>query len=244
MTDRVVPGWDVTAANYNSRPKTGQAMLYGTGTPDIRATPGMIAENPWCVLVDQSPVITSADVTMDVYDMENGAITLNELAEIIHDADFAYRHKVRKGQRFPLVYASDSRVPDVIKILDSASLQGKCGLFPAHWGIGDQAAIMRILGSAGNPYPVMAMQDLNAGTYDRDMFSLNWLATSGQWNYSWTCHHQHWTLWELAGKLGLPVAALNPGNSQAASVVTAYHDGNRLMIIPQNAHFTYQKLPQ
>lgn len=242
MTDRIIQGWDITSVNYASHPATGQAMFYGTGTPDIKATPQMMSDYPFAVMTDQSPMINGTDTRLDVYDAENGALTFSELPEVIRDAH-TNRLKRTRPQRFPLVYASDDNIPQVTGILRNASLQGYCGLFVAHWGIPYQQCVSRILSASGD-FPVRAMQNLNAGAFDRDLFSLEWLATSGQWNHSWTCHTQRWTLGELAQRLGIPVNALQPGNHLALTVVTAWqHEGNHLMLIPQNAHFTYQKLP-
>lgn len=242
MTDKILPGWDITAVEYAQRPGTGRAMLYGTGTPDIKATPQMIADNPYCVMVDQSPYIDAIDTTMDVYDMETGALTLTELGEVIHDAIDQRAHHIRAGQRVPLIYASESRLDEVIRTLDKAQLQDKCGLFPAHWGVSVTDASNRILTASG-PYPVRAMQIANAGTYDRDLFSVNWLSTSGEWNHSWTCHRQQWTLDQLAAKLNITVTALKPSNNPAVYVRTAYMKGDHKMLVPPGSHFTYSTMP-
>lgn len=241
-----VNGYDITAAQYANRPVANGFLFpafYGTGSPDIVATPAMLADNPYAIMIDQSPVITQIDTSLDIYDMETGALTVNELGEVIHDA-LANRAKgFRKGQRTPLVYFSDSRLSEVTTALDKAALQGKCGLHIAHWGVSAAQAAIRIMQTVHDPYPVKAFQYRNAGTYDLDVFELEWIATSGQYNHSWTSHGQHWNLGELAGKLGIAVTALAPGNERAHYAVERWLHGDHVFLIPLGAHFTYQKLP-
>ena len=232
-----VQGWDITAANYDKRPRMGQAMLYMTGSPDIKATPAMIAANPWCVLTDQSPVIDDIDTTADVYDCEAGALTVAELPDVINAALINRVKRARHGQRTPLVYASADNLDEVTSSLRRGNVgYPGCGLHVAHWGIGPAAAIAMI-GTHINGFAVRAVQYENAGTYDLDYFDVEWLATSGQWNHSWTSHGQQWTLIQLGDKLSISANDLNPGNGSAFIATMHPHT-----IIPVGAHFTYRKI--
>ena len=172
----MIAGYDVTAANYNHRPMSGQISLYITGTPDIQASPAMLKANPGAVLIDQSPQVTAVDVTADVFDVERGAITVAELGQVIPYARAAYKDVKRTGQRSPVVYASEINMDAVRSELRSAKLSGT-GLFVAHWGIGAAAAEAMIRNSAKDEFPVRAVQYAN-GTYcDFDLFDTSWLNT-------------------------------------------------------------------
>src|ERR1700757_1767699 len=128
-------GYDVTAANYSQRPKNGLASLYITGTPDIVATPAMLKENPGCIRIDQSQAITELDTTADFYDVENGAITLQELPTVILEAIHNFNTGARPGQRYPATYCSRQgpfSVTNVCNTLSQAGIIG-IGLIIADW---------------------------------------------------------------------------------------------------------------
>jgi hypothetical protein len=233
----VIAGYDITAANYSHRPNTGQICLYTTGGAGIQATQEMLNENPDAVRIAQHP----GDTTADVYDVERGAITLAELPGLIKEALINWRTGTRVGQRTPLVYASDSMLPDVQMTLSKASLSNfGVGMFPAHWGVSVTAATARINTDHGM-WPEHAFQYENDPYFDLDLFSVDWLESARKYHHSWTDRGQRWTLVQLAGNLGIQVSALIPGNAQAQHAVNEHARGNEI-IIPIGAHFTYKRM--
>jgi hypothetical protein len=169
----VTYGYDITADNWGGRPSYGQACLYMTGADGIAATTAMRAAVPGAVLIDQSPDITKVDVTADVFDCENAALTVAELPDVIRDAWDSWDAGGRPGQRKPAVYVDASGVTGVTNALSDARLSGT-GLFIAHWGIG-QAAAAAMVGTDVNRFPVVGVQYATAKAYDLDVLSTAWL---------------------------------------------------------------------
>ena len=182
MAVPVIDGYDVTHAFIAQAPTTGQAALYSTGTPDIKATPEDIASRPGCLLIDQSPVITGVDVRSDYFDGESGALTPAEIAQIVRDAISSFEHLQRPGQRWPAVYCSRSSLPQYVNALDAGGLHGaQIGLVIADYNYDRQQAIDEVSSSVpgpGNPYPVVGRQYSDqggGGAYDLDIFSQPWV---------------------------------------------------------------------
>jgi hypothetical protein len=169
-----VTGYDVTASNYALRPSSGQIALYVTGNDGIAASAAMLAANPKAIRIDQSPVITAIDTTADVYDLEAGAVTVAEIGQVIKDAWNNFNHAVRPGQRKPMVYMSASNLTPVANALVAAGTTSS--LFVAHWGVSLADATAQV-GAATGPFPLDGFQYQNAGNYDLDVWSTDWLNT-------------------------------------------------------------------
>jgi hypothetical protein len=190
----VTYAYDITSANYQKRPPTGQICLYGTGTPDIQATPAMRQANPRAIIIGQSPTVLE-DATVDIIDYERGAVQLSQLPGVVRDCLDSYDHADRPGQRTPLVYASLSNIPAVAIALTTAGLKGSgVGLYVADWSYTQAQAIAQ-LGHEINGYPVRGWQYQSLTDYDLDVFDTEWVNTvsgtvkpvkaqvpPGQWN--------------------------------------------------------------
>lgn len=173
----IVLGFDATHANLPKVPTKGNPQLAGyiTGSTAIVWTEQDWAAHPGAIRIDQSPVNTALDETADVLDFENGAATLADIAPWAKNALANYEAAKRPGQRTPLIYASLSSVTNVANELTKAGLNnGKIGLWIAHWGVGEANAALDVLSGSG-PFPVHGFQFLNAGAYDVDIFSLEWV---------------------------------------------------------------------
>ena len=185
MALATVTGYDVTAENYNQRPSTGIPALYITGSGGIPATAAMLSANPKCLRIDQSPVINSIDTTADYFDVENGAVTVAEIGNVIKEAITNYQHATRPGQRWPAVYCSrddpQTGVTPVVNALNAAGLSNhSVGLIIADWNNDEAQATSEVANSipgTNNPYPVVGRQYRNAGPYDLNVFSEEWVNT-------------------------------------------------------------------
>lgn len=174
MTIATVQGYDATHANIGHLPK-GQAAGYITGSASVQWTDKDWEAHPGAVRIDQSPVITAADVRCDVVDLEAGAVTLAELAAVVKDAQAAYRAGLRPGQRWPAVYCDRSNVSAVCNALAAGGVLS-CPLAVADWNNNPTAATAEVANASG-PYPIVWRQYANDGTYDAGVFSADWLNT-------------------------------------------------------------------
>lgn len=164
-----VAGYDVTAKNYAHRPSGGQAALYVTGTPDIKATPAMLKANPTAVTINQS----GGDIIADAYDVETGAITPAQLPALIKDAQIVWHGTI--GRRHPVAYVNQSNKTAVVNALVAAKLTN-VGLWIADYSLTEAAAIS-LLQSSGGPYPVIGYQYNDTGLYDKNVWLESWVNT-------------------------------------------------------------------
>lgn len=203
MTVATVPGYDATHANIGHLPK-GQAAGYITGSASVQWTDADWAAHPGAVRIDQSPVITAIDVRADMIDLEAGAVTLEELAEVVRDTQAAYRLGLRPGQRWPGVYCSRSMVTAACNKLAAGGVLS-CPLGVADFNNNPMTARAEVEQASG-PYPIVWRQFANDGTFDSGVFSVPWLNTvsaarppapPGQWSDA-----RHWT-WKEAITCGV-----------------------------------------
>lgn len=182
MTLATVVGYDVTAANYQTRPLAGQPALYVTGTSDIIATTEMLAANPQAIHINQS----GGDVIADMYDVETGAITPAELPGLIRDAREA--RLTGNGRCNPGAYVNQSNVTAVANEL-SAALLTNVPFWIADYNLTLAQAITLLQTSAVGPYPVVGYQIADQGTHDEDVWLDFWVSqrsVSGvQLNWAW-----------------------------------------------------------
>src|SRR5215475_13999770 len=167
----VTEGIDVTSANFDVLRLGVQAAGYTTGSRDIRWTGEQFAQFPDAVRLDQDP--SASDRTADILDVENGAATVGECAAWKKQAQAAFLNAVRPGQREPGIYCSASMVTPVVNALVAGGVT-HCPLWVASWGIGMNSAISMLNASTG-PYPIVAVQYANNGSFDSDVFILDWL---------------------------------------------------------------------
>lgn len=191
MTTATVPGFDATSANIAHLP-AGQAAGYVTGSADVAWSAADFAAHPGAVRIDQSPADTVPDYAADVQDVEQGAVTLAEIAARAKVMLAAYHAGVRPGQRSPAVYASAGNITAVTNALIAGGVTSGVGLWVAHFGVTEADAIAAVAEASG-PFPVIAFQysdEGGGGTYDLDVFSVPWLenvsaakppAPPGQW---------------------------------------------------------------
>lgn len=192
----VTTGADAIAANFHVLKKGTQVGGYTTGSSDIRWTAAMWAEFPDAVRIDQDA--GASDHTADVLDVESGAATPAECAAWKKQAQAAFLSAARPGQREPAIYCSASQVTPVVNALAAGGVT-HCPIWVAHFGIGMNAALSMLNASMG-PYPIVAVQYADNGSFDSDVFLTSWLhnrsktgtpavqVPPGQWNdpKSWT----------------------------------------------------------
>lgn len=194
MTIATVPGYDSTHENVARLPK-GQAAGYITGSSSVQWTDADWEAHPGAVRIDQSPVINAIDVRCDMIDLEAGAVTLDELAQVVKDAQASYLAGLRPGQRWPGVYLSRSTVTAAVNKLAAGGVLS-CPLGVADWNNNAQMARAEVENGSG-PYPIVWRQFANDGAFDSGVFSVPWLAEvsvarapapPGQWNNpkAWT----------------------------------------------------------
>lgn len=170
----VIPLYDATHDNIGHLPK-GQAAGYITGSAGVQWTDADWGAHPGAVRIDQSPVVTAADVRCDMIDLEKGAVTLDEIALVVKDAQASYKAGLRPGQRWPGVYCSRSAVTPVVNALAAGGVLS-CPLAIADWNSNVTEATAEV-DKAGGPYPVVWRQYANHGTFDAGVCSSRWLTT-------------------------------------------------------------------
>jgi hypothetical protein len=173
----ILIAYDCTRANIGRAP-AGLLAGYTTGSSDIRWTAADWAAHPGAVRIDQDPA--ASDGTADVLDVEQYAATLADVPGWSKQALASYRSGKRPGQRSPVIYCSQASVTPVANVLTGAGLaDGSVGLFIANWNLSQVQAVAQVL-AAGGPFPVHGLQFRNAGSFDVDVFSFEWLnARSG-----------------------------------------------------------------
>jgi hypothetical protein len=146
---------------------------YITGFGNVPWTDQQFAAHPDAIRIDQSPVNTPADETADVYDLENGAGTLDGLPSWVHAAWASYTSGKRPGQRKPTVYAARSSVTPVVNQLLANGITHGVNLFIA--AEADAAEAAAEVSSASGPFPVVGRQYLFRTDYDVSVVSGPWL---------------------------------------------------------------------
>lgn len=177
MAIPVIPMYDATGANFGHLP-AGQAASYVTGSGGVPASAAQLASRAGIMMIDQSPVITAADVRADFYDLEYGAVTIAEIAQLVKDGQAAYKAAARRGQRWPGVYCSAGQVTPVVNALVAGGVSS-CPLGLADYSVGLAHAQAAVAGASG-PYPVVWYQYADTGgggTYDLGIASVPWLNT-------------------------------------------------------------------
>jgi hypothetical protein len=196
-----VNGWDATGANLHAAPLLGQSAGYITGSEGVPWSPAQQAAHKGFVQIDQSPIIAEAAKNPDMYDLENGAVTLGEIAGLVKTAQQEFRSVARPGQRWPGVYCSregDDGVTPVVNALLAGGVMS-CPLGIADYNFDVAQAQFEVANSSG-PFPVVWRQysDKGAGgLYDLDVFSVPWLqnvsskvpttTTQSGWRYCNKC---------------------------------------------------------
>jgi peptidoglycan hydrolase-like protein with peptidoglycan-binding domain len=169
--------FDATGANFARLP-AGQVASYVTGSDGVPASAAQLAARPGVMRIDQSPVITAADETADFFDLEYGAVTLAEIAELVKAGQAAYRTARRPGQRNPGVYCSASVVTPLVNALVAGGVTA-CPLGVADYSTGPATAQAAVVHASG-PYPVVWYQYADTGgggDWDLGFASVPWLNT-------------------------------------------------------------------
>jgi hypothetical protein len=173
MTYTPIDGWDATGADLANAPKTGQAAGYITGIDGVPWSQAQMAAHPGFVQIDQSDVIDAIDDLADAYDVENGAITVAEIAQLVKDGQAGWSKALRPGQRWPAVYCSENSVTQVVNALVAGGVES-CPLGVADYSWTHAEAVSLVQNASG-PYPIVWVQYNDAGAYDQDVFSKEWL---------------------------------------------------------------------
>lgn len=179
MSIATIAGYDATGANVTHLP-SGQHAGYVTGSGSVPWSAAQLGADPGVIRIDQSPVNTALDELADVLDVENGAATIADVVPWCRAALANFHAGARPGQRSPAVYCSRKgtfSVTNVVNALTAAKVTG-IGLWIADWNNDLAQATREVSDSVpglANPYPVIGRQWQNAGTFDRNVFSVPWL---------------------------------------------------------------------
>jgi len=168
-----VPVYDATHAAIGSLPH-GRAAGYTTGTGIVPWTAADWAAHPRAVRICQDPDAT--DRTADILDVETGAATIADCAPWYRAAALNWATAARPGQRRPAIYCSLSAVTPVVNALIAAGITSGPGLWVANWNLTEGEATA-LVATGGGPFPVIAVQYGNRGSYDVSVFSVPWLNT-------------------------------------------------------------------
>lgn len=195
MTIPTVDGWDATHNNLGAAPKVGQGAGYITGSTSVQWTAADKAAHPGFVQIDQTPVISTAAILADFYDVETGAITLAEIAHIVTMGQSAFKAVTRPGQRWPGVYCSRNSVTGVVNALLAGGVK-TCPLGVAQFDNDHGKAVNEVANATG-PFPIVWRQYADRGSFDLDVFSVPWLTnvakkdptpiTQNGWNWCFKC---------------------------------------------------------
>lgn len=172
---QIVTGHDCMGSNVATLPG-GQAAGYLTGSGGIAWTQEQANEHatPYPLIwIDQSPTIDGIVTHADVFDVENGAITVAELPEIIKQSRQDYTNATRPGQRWPAVYCNLSTVTAVTNALTAEKLTGT-PLWLAVPGTPLPVATHNVVNASGS-FPIIGEQYAFGTTYDYDVWSVEWL---------------------------------------------------------------------
>lgn len=169
----IVLAYDSTHVNLGRVPPGIQLCGYTTGSNGIAWTKADWAAHPSAVRICQDAGAT--DRTADVLDVERGAATVSDVPGWARDALASRRAGRRPGQRWPLIYTMASNVTPVANALTAAKLTGgQVGLFVADWNDDFVGDVTRVSHASG-PFPVHGWQVSDAGLFDVDVFSADWL---------------------------------------------------------------------
>lgn len=162
---------DATHQNISHLPP-GMGAGYSTGSVDVKWTNADWASRPNAIRYCQD---SGSDVTADLIDVERFAATVANAVSWLPKAQAAYRAVKRPGQRWPGVYISYSRLTELANGL--AAALPKLTYVPlvlARWDNNEAADAATILARSG-PFPIVGFQYANAGLYDQEVISSDWL---------------------------------------------------------------------
>jgi hypothetical protein len=145
---------------------------YITGTGSVPWTTEQLAAHPDAIRIDQAPTNTPANETADVFDVENGAGTLEDIPQWVHAAANAFHANARPGQRNPTIYMNRSTMTPVANTLIAAGILSGVNLWLAAPMTPAEAA--HLVTNAGGPYPIVGVQFAFNGDHDVSVFSATW----------------------------------------------------------------------
>lgn len=172
-----IAGYDCMGCKVGALP-AGQAAGYSTGSDGVPWTQEQAntRDKPFPLIwIDQSPTVEAIELTADVYDVENGAVTVAQLPEIIKQARQNYADVKRPGQRWPAVYSNQSTLTSIANELTSAGLTD-VPIWLAVPGRSYADALSQIVHASG-PFPIIGQQYAWAENYDYDLWSMEWLTS-------------------------------------------------------------------
>jgi hypothetical protein len=164
--------YDATHDKVINLPKNATYAGYTTGSAGVRWTKEDWERFPDAIRIDQDA--NASDGTADFLDIEGGAATAAESAGWVRRARASFHGKVRHGQREPGIYASESRITDVVNHLIAGGITSGVNLWVADWNFSQSQAASDVTHASG-PFPIVGMQFRNAGPYDVSLFSVAYL---------------------------------------------------------------------
>jgi len=166
---------DCTGANLGTFDIPPGVLMagYATGTGDVPWSDAQWAAHPNAIRIDQWPTSTPAGATADLIDVENGAVTIDDVPQRVIDAKHSWLNADRPGQRRPAVYVEQSEVTPVVNALVAAGLTSNVPLFLTE-PMPEHAAIDLVTGASG-PFPIVGVQYAFQSHFDVSVVSTAWL---------------------------------------------------------------------
>jgi hypothetical protein len=167
----IITVFDATHTNISSLPRGVQVAGYTTGSSDIRWTTQDWKTHPNAIRICQDH---GSDTTADILDMETNAAIPKDCAVWARKALDNFRNVRRPGQRMPAIYASASRITEVVNALISGGITSGIGLWVAHFGVSQMEAAREVANASG-PFPMIGFQFRNTAVNDISVFDSAWL---------------------------------------------------------------------
>ena len=167
---------DCTGANLAAvNPPAGVLMAgYITGSGAVPWTGAQFTAHPGAIRIDQSPVNTALDETADLLDVENGAATLADLPQWVHDAWYSFNTRKRPGQREPAIYSFQSNLTPIANTLVTAGITSGVNLFLSKPMPRTEAE--QLVTTASGPFPIVGVQYAFEPLLDVSLVSTAWLS--------------------------------------------------------------------
>jgi len=167
--------YDCTAVNLPKIDIPPGVLMAGyvTGSLGVPWTDAQLRAHPDALRIDQAPVNTPANETADMLDVELRAGTVADVPGWSRGAWDSWHAGLRPGQRTPTIYVEESELTPVANALDAAGITSGVNLFLTKPMTVAEA--MRILETAGGPFPIVGVQYAFEALYDVSLVSKAWL---------------------------------------------------------------------
>jgi hypothetical protein len=166
---------DCIRVNIPKAEATGMLLAgYTTGSSSIRWNTSDWENHPNALRIDQD--FQALDANADYLDVEHGAATIAECPDWYRRALRNYHNAERPGQRHPGFYISLSQTTELANKFVSSGIRSGPRLVIADWDWTKTEAISHVMHSEW-PFPVVGVQFKNAGDFDVNVFSGDYVRT-------------------------------------------------------------------